>query len=89
MRRFRILSPFFLLLFSLASLKAADDDFLRLLRGEVDRQYALLQIKAKVYHLRFNVRDRHEVTTAPRSLLIRSVSLKPGLDSGVVSPQLF
>lgn len=27
--------------------------------------------------------------TAPRSLLIRSVSLKPGLNSGVVSPQLF
>ncbi len=36
MSRFRIFSLLFLL-FSFASLKAADDDFLRLLRGEVDR----------------------------------------------------
>ena len=88
MSRFRILSLLFLLV-SFASLKAADDDFLRLLRGEVDRQYALLQTKAKVYHLRFNVRDRYGVTIAPQPLLIRSVSLKPGPNGGVVSPQLF
>lgn len=66
MSRFRILS-LILLLFPFASLKAADDDFLRLLRGEVDRQFALLQTKAKVYHLRFNVRDRYEVTIASSS----------------------
>ena len=37
----------------------------------------------------FNELDLPVRITAPRCLLIRSVSLKPGLNSGVVSPQLF